>query len=117
MTEKPSEAAIAETLKSAFIKGNSKDLAIHFDKTLELVIDTERVSFRNVHTNQAELIVKSFFKKYPPKDFRYIFQGTASKVRYCTATYHSGGAAFQVYILMHIDDAGYKINTLHLKKE
>lgn len=109
---------IAEKIKSSFRTGNAHNLADHFEKNLELVIDTERVDFRRVRNEQAELILKNFFKKYPPKDFKYGFQGTASKVRYCTATYQTlGGSKFQVYILMRVTEKDYLINTLHFKKE
>lgn len=109
---------IAEKIKSSFRTGNAHNLADHFEKNLELVIDTERVDFRRVRNEQAELILKNFFKKYPPKDFKYGFQGTASKVRYCTATYQTlSGSKFQVYILMRVTEKDYLINTLHFKKE
>lgn len=114
----PSDVEIAEKIKGSFKSGNAHSLADHFEKSLELVIDAEHVEFRRVRHEQAELILKTFFKKYPPKDFRYGFQGTASKVRYCTATYQTlSGSKFQVYILMRVTDNDYLINTLHFKKE
>ncbi len=114
----PSEVEIAEKIKGSFKSGNAHTLADHFEKSLELVIDAERVDFRRVRDEQAELILKTFFKKYPPKDFRYGFQGTASKVRYCTGTYQTlNGSKFQVYILMRVAENDYFINTLHFKKE
>ena len=117
-TTSPRDLEIAERIKGSIKTGNAHDLASHFEKNVELVIDTERVSFRNVRNEQAELILKNFFKKYPSKDFKYVFQGTASKVRYCTATYQlTNGNNFQVYILMRITDKDYLINTLHFKKE
>jgi hypothetical protein len=112
------DTEVAERIKGSIKMGNAHDLAGHFENNMELVIDSERVSFRNVRNEQAELILKGFFKKYPPKDFKYVFQGTASKVRYCTATYQpSTGEVFQVYILMRITEKDYRINTLHFKKE
>jgi Domain of unknown function (DUF4783) len=109
---------VAERIKGSIKMGDAHNLADHFEKNMELVIDSERVSFRNVRNEQAELILKGFFKKYPPKDFKYVFQGTASKVRYCTATYQPAtGGVFQVYILMRITEKDYLINTLHFKKE
>lgn len=109
---------VAEQIKLSFKKGDASQLSDHFDQNLELVIDSERVDFQKVRQEQAKLILKTFFKKYPPKDFKYGFQGTASKVRYCTATYQSAmGGKFQVYILMRITDKDYLINTLHFKKE
>jgi hypothetical protein len=116
--ESPTDVEIAEKIKGSFKNGNAHTLADHFEKSLELVIDAERVDFRRVRGEQAELILKTFFKKYPPKDFRYGFQGTASKVRYCTATYQTlSGSKFQVYILMRVTENDYLINTLHFKKE
>jgi len=114
----PSDVEIAEKIKGSIKSGNAHTLADHFEKSLELVIDAERVDFRRVRHEQAELILRNFFKKYPPKDFRYGFQGTASKVRYCTATYQTlSGSKFQVYILMRVTENDYLINTLHFKKE
>ncbi len=112
------DVEIAEMIKGSIKSGNAHTLADHFERNLELVIDAERVDFRRVGEEQAELILKNFFKKYPPKGFRYDFQGTASKVRYCTATYQTvGGNKFQVYILMRVTEKEYFINTLHFKKE
>jgi len=109
---------IAEIIKSSIKSGNAHLLADHFEKNLELVIDAERIDFRRVGEEQAELILKNFFKKYPPKDFKFGFQGTASKVRYCTATYQTmSGSKFQVYILMRVTEKDYLINTLHFKQE
>lgn len=114
----PRDVEIAEKIKSSIRMGNAQGLSDHFEKNLELVIDTEKVSFRNVRSEQAGVILKTFFKKHPPKDFKYVFQGTASKVRYCTATYQDiSGGVFQVYILMRITEKDYRINTLHFKKE
>jgi len=109
---------VAEKIKGSIKNGNAHNLALHFEKNLDLVIDAEHVEFRRVRDGQAELILKNFFKKYPPKDFKYGFQGTASKVRYCTATYQTlNGNSFQVYILMRVTEKEYLINTLHFKKE
>lgn len=112
------DVEIAEKIKGSFKNGNASVLADYFERSLELVIDAEKVDFRRVRHEQAELILKSFFKKYPPKDFKYGFQGTASKVRYCTGTYQTtNGIKFQVYILMRVTKNDYLINTLHFKKE
>ena len=114
----PRDVEVAERIKNSIRTGNAQSLSDHFEKNLELVIDTEKVSFRNVRNEQASVILKTFFKKHPPKDFKYVFQGTASKVRYCTATYQDiAGSTFQVYILMRITEKDYRINTLHFKKE
>ncbi len=117
-TTSPRDVEVSERIKGSIKMGNAHDLASHFEKSMELVIDTENVAFRNVRNGQAELILKNFFNKYPPKEFKYVFQGTASKVRYCTATYKpASGGSFQVYILMRITEKDYLINTLHFKKE
>ena len=58
----PSDVEIAEKIKGSIKSGNAHTLADHFEKSLELVIDAERVDFRRVRHEQAELILKTFFK-------------------------------------------------------
>ncbi len=112
-----SESEITERIRSIIKSGNAHELAVHFDRKLELVIDTEKIDFHNIENGHAELILKGFFKKHPPKAFTYIYQGSADRMRYSTATYNTSTDAFEVYILMRKSKNNYVINTLHFRKE
>ncbi len=99
--------------------GQAHELALCFDRQIELVIDAETVDFPVVRAEQAEQILKTFFKKYPPRNFQYVYQGSTARMRYSTGTYQSNGQTFSVYVLMQQSarqPGGYVVNTLHLRK-
>ena len=66
-----SENDISVNIKNAIKTGDAHALSSYFDQNLELVIDSEKVDYNKINTTHAELILKSFFKKKPPKDFKY----------------------------------------------
>ncbi len=106
-----------EVIRSSFKAGSAQNLAEYFDKQLELFIDTEAIDFPEVRAKHAELILSTFFKKHPPQNFQYVYQGGSAHLRYVTGLYQTGGQRFSVYMLMR-QDAKHRfvINTLHLRK-
>ncbi len=110
---------ITETIRTSLRGGQAHELALCFDRQIELVIDAETVDFPVVRAEQAEQILKTFFKKYPPRHFHYVYQGSTARMRYSTGTYQSSGQTFSVYVLMRQSvrqPGGYVVNTLHLRK-
>ncbi|SMD42013.1 protein of unknown function [Aquiflexum balticum DSM 16537] len=55
-----------------FKTGSSKDLARYFDHAINLNINGQQGDYSK---NQAEFILKDFFIKYPPDDFKVLHQG------------------------------------------
>jgi hypothetical protein len=55
-----------------FKTGSSKDLARYFDQAINLNINGQQGDYSK---NQAEFILKDFFIKYPPDDFKVLHQG------------------------------------------
>lgn len=114
---KTKNPSVNELIRSSFRTGNAQDLAFYFDKQLELLIDSEAVDFSEVRAQHAELILKTFFRKHPPQDFQYVYQGGSAKLRYVTGLYQTAGQRFSVYLLMRQDSRQrFVINTLHLRK-
>lgn len=109
--------SVNELIRSSFRSGSAQSLAEYFDKQLELLIDAEAVDFPEVRAKHAELILNTFFKKYPPQNFHFVYQGGSANLRYITGLYHTGGQRFSVYMLMR-QDANHRlvINALHLLK-
>jgi hypothetical protein len=106
-----------ELIRSSFRAGSAQNLAEYFDKQLELFIDTEAIDFPEVRAKHAELILNTFFKKHPPQNFQYVYQGGSAHLRYVTGLYQTGGQRFSVYMLMRQDaKQRFVINTLHLRK-
>lgn len=76
--------------------GSSRDLAKFFDNTIELNMNTVQGDYSR---SQAELVVRDFFKKFPPKDFQVVKEGeTASNIRYYIAYYTCQEQTFRVLI-------------------
>lgn len=108
---------ISLPIKNAIKLGDAHALSAYFDQNLELVIDTENVDFNKINTTHAELILKSFFKKKPPHDFRYEYQGMTTSIRYCTGNYRSGKEQYWVYIIIKNKNTKPAIGSIHFKKE
>ena len=65
---------IISDVKSALNAGSSKELVKFLDKTTEIDIDGDRSSYSRT---QAEVVLKDFFKNYPPTNFQIIHQGAS----------------------------------------
>lgn len=109
--------SVNEIIRLSFRSGSAQNLAEYFDKQLELFIDTEAIDFPEIQAKHAELILSTFFKKHPPQNFRYVYQGGSARLRYITGLYQTGGQRFSVYMLMRQNAHNrFVINALHLRK-
>jgi hypothetical protein len=90
---------VLDNTKVALKNGGSKDLIRYFNDSVELSFDGEMASYSKT---QAEFVVRDFFKKYPPADFRYTHHGSSKEgQKFAIGKYQvSGGSSFLVY--MHI---------------
>ncbi len=66
---------IIDEIKNAIINGNEKELAIHFNTTLDLSVPGKDGTYSKV---QAELIIKDFFEKNKPKSFKINHEGSSN---------------------------------------
>ncbi|MVM33212.1 DUF4783 domain-containing protein [Spirosoma sp. HMF4905] len=112
------ETDITQTVSTSLRSGDAGRLSARFAKTIELVIDAEKIEFSAVQATHAELILRSFFRKYPPHRFDFVYRGASDRLRYSTGTYETDGRTFSVYVLMRqTSDNNYVINALHFRKE
>lgn len=113
-----SDAAVVRAVQTSLITGNASQLSACFARSLELVIDTEQVDFPSLSPSHAELILRSFFRKYPPHGFRFVYRGASEHLHYRTGTYITDGQAFTVYVLMGRNASHqYVINSLHIRRQ
>ena len=121
------QRSLRTNVQQSISTGSARQLATYFDKSIELIIDSEAVEFPSVQATHAELILKSFFRKYPPRHFEYVYHDDGTRRRHSTGTYQTGRETFQVYVLMHETRvrAGqnaapqpphYRISSLHFRK-
>ena len=106
-----------QAIDASMRTGKAHQLAVYFDTDLELRIDPFGVDYPSVRAGQAELIMRSFFKKYPPVRFQTAQQGSTAHLRYATGTYWSGSHAFHVNVLMRQATPGhYKIHSIQVNE-
>lgn len=111
-------ADITQVVGTSLRQGDAGRLSARFARNIELVIDTEKIEFSSVQATHAELILRSFFRKYPPDNFQFVYQGASDRLRYSTGTYETNGQNFAVYVLMRQSpNQPFTINALHFRKE
>lgn len=102
---------VATSLKA----GSSRELASDFNKTVELIIDGEKSNYSKI---QAELVLKDFLGKYPPKDFIIVHKGASREgLHYAIGRYVTNDQSFRVYMLFKLFDGEYRIDTIEFSKE
>ncbi|MGR3810222.1 DUF4783 domain-containing protein [Jiulongibacter sp. NS-SX5] len=112
------QAVVSSNIELAFRKGDPEHLLNVMAEEIELGIDAEQVEFNRIKNGHAELILESFFQKYPPISFKYIQEGgTQSTTLYSVGTYESTSQSFKVYLLVKKDkNKEYKLTTLQIKE-
>ena len=70
------EFDVCEEIGGAIRAGDSKQLASYFANTIDLTILNREDSYSKT---QAELIVRDFFSKNPPKSFTIVHKGTSKE--------------------------------------
>ncbi|MCK4406381.1 MAG: DUF4783 domain-containing protein [Bacteroidales bacterium] len=97
---------INENIANAIKTGNSKMLAEFFNSTIDISLPKNEDIYSKA---QAELVIKDFFKKNPPKSFKINHQGSSDAgSKYIIGTYISSEKIFRTYILLE------KVNTKYL---
>jgi Domain of unknown function (DUF4783) len=116
--KKDKENEMTLRIKTSLRTGNAKELSAFFGQNVELLIDSEKVDFSKISNAQAEQILRTFFKKKPPRNFQFVYQGTASSIKYSTGMYQSSAESYLVYILMkRASNSQYMIETLQFRKD
>jgi hypothetical protein len=106
---------IIEEIVPVFKSGSSKDLVRYFDTTVELNMNGSQGDFSK---NQAEVVVRDFFKKNPPTDFQIVHQGeSGSNIRYYIAYYISPEQNYRVLMKTKGTKEKSVIYSLEFKKD
>lgn len=101
---------------TVFIKnGNSKELSKFFNASIDLTTPTASDIYSKA---QAEIVLKDFFVKYPPKAFSIQHRGSSSQgARYVIGNYNYGKGSFRVYILVKENSGVQQIQELRFENE
>ncbi len=111
-----SENDICEDIGNAIRAGDSKQLASYFGNTIDLTIMNREDTYSKT---QAELIVRDFFSKNPPKTFSILHKGSSKEetlygIGSLTTT---KGAVFRTSYLARQSGKKYLIQELRFETE
>lgn len=100
---------------SAIQKGDYQKLSEKLNTTVDLQIED---ADGNYSKTQAEQIIKNFFKKYPPKSFKTVHEGSSkNNSEYIIGSYVSATKSFRVYILLKKFNSKLLIHILQFEEE
>ena len=104
---------ISPQIVSGLKAGDSKTVAGFFNENVEMVVlDRENVCSQA----QGEQILKDFFSKNKPTDFKITHQG-GSDAPYAIGKMQTSTASFRIYFLMKSIGGSYKIVQLRIEKD
>jgi hypothetical protein len=99
---------------SAIQGGSSSELARFFNPTISLNINGQQGEYSK---NQAEIVLKDFFKKNPPLDFALVFKNeNQSSVSTYIGEYASGQGSYKVFIKVSQVESSFRIYGLDFVK-
>lgn len=87
--------AIPPEIKKAILAGDSKLLASHFNKSVELLIKNNEDVYSKA---QAELILKEFFRKNTPNNFIVEAEGESDGINYAIGNLKTANGKFRIYL-------------------
>jgi hypothetical protein len=95
--------------------GDAEGLAAFFNVTVELSLPEHENTYSS---SQGEMIMKDFFKKYPPDSFTVIQKGTTdSSSRFAICSYLSGIKKYQVYIYLKKEKEEFLIQKITFEEK
>ncbi len=103
---------IPEGIIESFNKGNSRELARHFNNNVELVVlDNEDIYSKS----QAELILRNFFSVNTPVKFELLHHG-GKESKFGIGNLETKNGIFMVYFLLKPRDGVQMINLLRIER-
>lgn len=109
------QSEVINNMRAALKAGSSKEFVKSFNSMVELNFEGEK---SNYSRSQAELVLKEFFKKYPPTDFQYIHKGSSKQgLTYVIGKYTFENGTFRVWILLKKFDNDYLVDSIDFSRE
>lgn len=103
-----------DTVISAIDNGSSSDLAKYFDSSISLNVNGLQGDYSK---NQAELVLKDFFKKNPSLGFSLVFRSESNpSISSYIGDYQTSQGPFKVFIKVSQQTSDFKIYSLEFVK-
>jgi len=106
---------VLEGVKVNFKQGNARDMARYLGDIVEISVDGEKGSYSKT---QAEFVLKNFFQKNPPADFKKVHQGASKEgLTYLIGKYYCPRGTYRVYIVVKQFKGSYLVDAIDFSKE
>lgn len=103
-----------DTVISAIDNGSSSELAKYFDSSISLNVNGLQGDYSK---NQAELVLKDFFKKNPSRGFSLVFRSENNpSLSSYIGDYQTAQGLFKVFIKVSQQVSDFKIYSLEFVK-
>ncbi len=109
------QGEVISNVRVALKVGSSKELIKYLYKSTDIDIDGDNTSYSKA---QAEVVLKGFFKDFPPTDFQIIHQG-ASKAGspYVIGQYSYKTGSFRVWIRLKEEENNFLVHAMSFYKD
>lgn len=105
---------IPEQIISSFNSGDAAKLSRYFNQTIELTFfEKEEIYSRT----QAEIILRDFFSKNPPKQFKILHEGGKDSSKYAIGQYISNSKIYRITFLLKTINSNVFIHQLRIENE
>jgi hypothetical protein len=109
------QSADSEAISQAFKTGNAKDLSRFFSPNIELKIMNKEDVYSKT---QAEIILRDFFSKNPPKSYTAVHNGTSKAgAQYTIGQLVTANGTFRTYYFLKKSADSFLIQELRLEQE
>ncbi len=106
---------VINDVRAALKAGSSKEVVKLLNKSTDLDFDGENSSYGKT---QAEAVLKDFFKKNPPTDFKIIHQGASNAgAPYVIGQYSYKEGSFRVLIRLKEEGSLFRIHAMSFYKD
>ncbi len=104
-----------DEITNAIIKGSAKEMALHFNSTIDLSVPEKDGTFSKV---QAELIIKDFFEKNIPRSFKIKHKGSSNDgSEYAIGTLEVSNNSYRIYFLIKNTTGRKLIHQIQIEEE
>lgn len=104
-----------ENISLAIQTGNAAQVAKYFDNTVSITVFNSEGSYSKA---QAEMVLKDFFSKNPPRSFKIIHKGNSSEgSQYAIGTLLSNKGSFRTYIYIKKKGSSYLIQEIRFEND
>ena len=105
---------VISKVRDAIKTGSSKEISQLLNQTVDMTIQG---TMKNYSKAQAEIVLKDFFKKYPPSSFTIKHQGSSKGgLLYAIGVYISDSSSFDVWIRVKKFGDSYLIQEVSFTK-